>query len=269
MNYQTIILEKKENIAVVILNRPERLNALNFQMRQELFSVLDDVDKDDDMRVLVLTGVGRGFCSGRDVDEMSGGEGRSTSTAGETGEIQQSRPREAGNIMLKLQKMQKPTIAMVNGIALGLGFDLALACDLRVGSENTKFVNGFIRIGLSPVEGGTWLYPRVMGLGKALEYLFTGDFMEAKEAERFGVLNRLVPADELEKETMSLAGKIANGPAIAMRITKRQVYEGLGVDLETALQMIAASQNIALGSEDHKEGVTAIREKRRAKFQGK
>jgi len=269
MNYQTIILEKKENIAIVTLNRPERLNAINLQMRQELSAALEDVDKDDEMRVLVLTGAGRGFCSGGDVGGMAGGTERGAGTTGGTEEMRQELPRGVGSIMLKLQKMQKPTIAMVNGVAVGAGFDLALACDLRVGSENARFVNGFIRIGLSPVEGGTWLYPRVMGLGKALEYLFTGDFMEAKEAERFGVLNRLVPADELEKETMSLARKIANGPPIAMRITKRQVYEGLGVDLETALQMIAASQNIALGSEDHKEGVTAIREKRRAEFQGK
>ena len=269
MNYQTIILEKKENVAIITLNRPERLNALNVQMRQELFSALDDVDKDDEMRVLVLTGAGRGFCSGGDVGGMVGSTERGTDTTGGTEEMRQGPPRGIGIMMLKLQKMQKPTIAMVNGVALGAGFDLALACDLRVGSEDARFVNGFIRIGLSPVEGGTWLYPRVMGLGKALEYLFTGDFMEAKEAERLGVLNRLVPADELEKETMSLARKLADGPPIAMRVTKRQVYEGLGVDFETALQMIAASQSIALGSEDHKEGVTAFREKRQPKFRGK
>jgi len=200
---------------------------------------------------------------------MGGRTEGDTDTSGAVEKIRQELPRGVGSIMLKLQKMQKPTIAMVNGVAVGAGFDLALACDLRVGSENARFVNGFIRIGLSPVEGGTWLYPRVMGLGKALEYLFTGDFMEAKEAERFGVLNRLVSADELEKETMSLAGKIADGPAIAMRLTKRQVYEGLGMDLETALQSIATSQSTPLGSEDHKEGVTAIREKRRAKFRGR
>ncbi len=269
VNYQTIILEKKEHIAVMTLNRPERLNAINPQMRKELLSVFDDVDKDDEMRVLVLTGAGRGFCSGGDVGGMIGGIERGTGTTGETKEIQQGLSPSVGGVILKLQKVQKPTIAMVNGAAVGAGFDLALACDLRVGSENASFVNGFIRIGLSPVEGGTWLYPRVMGLGKALEYLFTGDFMEAKEAERLGVLNRLVPADELENETMSLARKIANGPPIAMRLTKLQVYEGLGMDLETALQMVAARQSIASNSEDHKEGVTAFREKRRAVFKGR
>ena len=158
---------------------------------------------------------------------------------------------------------------MVNGIAAGAGFDLALACDLRIGSENARFMNAFIRIGLFPGWGGTWLYPRVMGLGKALEYLLTGDFLEAKEAEKLGVLNRLVPADELEKETMSLARKLAVGPPIAIKLTKLQVYKGLGMDLETALQIAAACETITLSSEDHKEGISAFLEKRQATYHGR
>ncbi len=269
MDYQTIILEKKEKVAIITLNRPERLNAISPQMTQELLSALDDVDEDGEMRVLVITGAGRGFCSGGDVGGMAGGRERGVGTARGGEEMQRGLSRGGGGVTLKLQKMQKPTIAMVNGTAVGAGFDIALACDLRVGSENARFVNGFVRIGLLPITGGTWLYPRVMGLGKALEYLFTGDFMEAKEAERLGVLNYLVPAEELEKETMTLARKIANGPPIAMRLTKLQVYQGLRVDLETALQMVANCQGITLSSEDHKEGVTAFREKRQAIFQGK
>ncbi len=269
MNYQAIILEKKENIAIMTLNRPERLNAISPRMTQELLSALDDVDEDDEIRVLVITGAGRGFCSGADVGGMAGGTERGTGTVRGADEIRLGLARSGGRVIPKLQKMQKPTIAMVNGAAVGAGFDLALACDLRVGSENARFMNAFIRIGLFPGWGGTWLYPRVMGLGKALEYLFTGDFIEAKEAEKLGVLNRLVPADELEKETMTLARKIANGPPIAMRLTKLQVYKGLGMDLETALQMAAACETITLTSEDHREGVTAFREKRQATFQGR
>lgn len=269
MDYQTIILEKKENVAVMTLNRPERLNAISPQMVQEMVSALDDVDEDAETRVLVITGSGRGFCSGADVGEMTGRTQRDADAARRAEELRQGLIHSAGRVIPKLQKMQKPTIAMVNGVAVGAGFDLALACDLRVGSENTRFMNAFIRIGLFPGWGGTWLYPRVMGLGKALEYLFTGDFMEAKEAERLGVLNRLVPADELEKETMALAHKIANGPPIAMRLTKLQVYRGLEMDLETALQMAAACETITLSSEDHKEGVTAFREKRQALFEGR
>ena len=130
-------------------------------------------------------------------------------------------------------------------------------------------MNAFVRIGLFPGWGGTWLYPRVMGLGKALEYLYTGDFIEAAEAEKLGVLNRLVPSGELEKETMALARKIADGPPISIRLMKLQVYKGLGMDLETALQLAAACETITLTSEDHREGVTAFREKRPARFQGR
>ena len=269
MNYEAIILEKKENIATITLNRPEKLNAISPQMTQELISALDDVDIDDEMRVLVLTGAGRGFCSGADIGGMPGGSESGLRTPRSAEDIRQGLIQGAGRIIPKLQKMQKPTIAMVNGAAVGAGFDIALACDLRVGSEKARFMNAFVRIGLFPGFGGTWLYPRVMGLGKALEYLYTGDFMEAEEAEKLGVLNRLVPADELEKETMVLARKIANGPPIAMRLMKLQVYKGLEMDLETALQMAAACETITLTSEDHREGVTAFREKRQAKYQGR
>ncbi len=269
MNYETIILEKKENIATITLNRPDRLNAITPQMTQELLSAFDDVDEDDEMRILVLTGAGRGFCAGADVGGMGGGAQRETSATRGTEELRQGLIRSAGSVIPKLHKMQKPTIAMVNGAAVGAGFDIALTCDLRVGSENARFMNAFVRIGLFPGWGGTWLYPRVMGLGKALEYLYTGDFIEAKEAERLGVLNRLVPADELEKETMSLARKIADGPPISLKLMKLQVYKGLGMDLDTALQMAAACETITLSSEDHKEGVAAFREKRKPVFKGK
>lgn len=269
MDYQTITLEKRESIAILTLNRPERLNAISPQMSEEIFSALNEVDDDDEIRVLVITGAGRGFCAGADVGGMAGGAQEGSGTASGAEEKRQRLIRGAGRVIPKLQKLQKPTIAMVNGAAVGAGFDLALACDLRVGSENARFMNAFVRIGLFPGWGGTWLYPRVMGLGKALEYLYTGDFMEAKEAEKLGVLNRLVPADELEKETMALAGKIASGPPLSMRLMKLQVYEGLQMDLETALQMAAACETITLTSEDHKEGVAAFREKRPATFRGR
>ena len=269
MDYQTIILDKKEGIAILTLNRPERLNAITPQMTEELVSVLGNVDEDDEMRVLVITGAGRGFCAGADVRGMAERTKKGSGSARGAEEIRQMLRQSAGRVIPKLQKMKKPTIAMVNGAAVGAGCDLAFACDLRTGSENTRFMNAFIKIGLFPGWGGTWLYPRVMGLGKALEYLYTGDFMEAKEAEKLGVLNRLVPADELEKETMALAQKIANGPPIAMRLTKLQVYQGLNMDLETALQVAAAYETITLTSEDHREGITAFREKRQARFQGR
>ena len=269
MNYETITIEKKGNIAVLTLNRPERLNAISPQMTQELLSAFNDIDDDDEIRVLVITGAGRGFCAGADVGGMAGGAQRSTGATRGAEELRQTLVRGAARVIPKLQKMQKPTIAMVNGAAVGAGFDLALACDLRLGSENARFMNAFVRIGLFPGWGGTWFYPRIMGLGKALEYLYTGEFIEAEEAEKLGVLNRLVSANELEKETMALARKIADGPPLSLKLTKLQVYKGLTMDLETAMQMAAACETITLSSEDHREGVAAFREKRRASFQGK
>jgi len=138
-----------------------------------------------------------------------------------------------------------------------------------MGSEHARFMNAFVKIGLFPGWGGTWFYPRAMGIAKGLEYLFTGDFIEAKDAERLGVVNRIVPAGDLEKETMILARKIADGPPIPMKLMKLQVYEGLGMDLGTALQMAAACETITLTSEDHKEGVAAFREKRKPEFKGR
>jgi len=227
------------------------------------------VEADNEMRVLVITGAGRGFCAGADVGGMAGGAERGTGSAVSAEDLRQGLIHSAIRVMPRIHKLQKPTIAMVNGPAVGAGFDLALVCDLRIGSENARFMNAFVRIGLFPGWGGTWLYPRVMGLGKALEYLYTGDFLEAAEAEKLGVLNRLVKADELEKETLAMARKIAAGPPISIRLMKLQVYKGLGIDFETALQIAAACETITLSSEDHREGVAAFREKRPAKFRGR
>jgi enoyl-CoA hydratase/carnithine racemase len=269
MDFETIILEKKGNIAVLTLNRPERLNAISPQMTDELSVALDDVDDDDEVTVLVITGAGRGFCSGADVGGMAGGRQQGEGGARSAEALRQGLIRSAGRVMPKLQKLKKPTIAMINGAAVGAGCDLAMGCDLRTGCEKTRFMNAFVRIGLFPGWGGTWLYPRVMGIGRALEFLFTGDFMEAEEAGRLGVLNRLVPSEELEKETMTLAARIADGPPIPMRLAKMQVYKGLNMEFETALGIAAASETITLTSEDHQEGVAAFREKRKADYKGR
>ena len=269
MDFESILLRKENWIATLTLNRPERLNAVTPKMAQEILSALEEVDNDDDSRVLVVTGAGKGFCAGADVGGMTGGTQQGMGTARNAEEMRRYHSRVVGRICLRLQKMQKPTIAMVNGVAVGGGFDVALACDLRIGSKDARFRNAFVKIGLFPGWGGTWLYPRVMGLGKALEYLFTGDFLGAEEAERLGVLNRMVVPEELEKETMVLARKIAQGPPIAIRLMKLQAYKGLQMDMETALEMAAACETITLNSEDHKEGVAAFREKRDAQFRGK
>ncbi|MFQ5987683.1 MAG: enoyl-CoA hydratase/isomerase family protein [Dehalococcoidia bacterium] len=267
MDYETIILKKEGHIATITLNRPERMNAVNPQMEREVVAALDDVSNDDDVRVVVITGAGRGFCSGADVGTVIGGE--EPVLAGSVETMRRYLRGGFQKISLGLQKMEKPTIAMVNGAAVGAGCDFAFACDMRVGSENARFRNGFVRIGLIPGAGGTWLYTRLMGLGRGLEFLFTGDFLGAEEAGRIGVLNKVVPAEDLERETMELARKIAKGPPIAIRLSKMQAYKALEVDLGTALEMAATCQALALSTEDHREGVTAFVEKREAQFEGR
>ena len=259
MEFQTIIVSREDHIAKVTMNSPESLNAVNERMVSELVTVFNDIAADEDVRVMVLTGAGRAFCAGADVWEDS-----------VFGERDPERIRQgvrSGHAMvtLALRRIKAPTIAVVNGIASGMGFDMALACDIRMGSENAKFMVAFTRIGLVPGAGGSWLMPRVMGLPKAAELTFTGDFLEAEEAEKIGVLNRLVSADQLDEEAMSMARRIAQGPPIAIRLAKLQLYQSLLTDFETSLDLAAANQVIAFLSQDHRKRLAAFRNKRKPK----
>ena len=271
MNYETLIYEKEDGIARITLNRPEKLNALGYPMEPEIGMAVDEAARDNEVRVLIITGAGRGFCAGGDFRYT---QLREHEVKPEEAEIRgESIPgrliQRLFHGILTLQRMDKPTIAMVNGPAVGGGFDLAMACDLRIGSPNTRFMMAFTRIGLVPATGGAWFLPRIVGLPKALELLYTGDFVESEEAYRIGLLNKLVPAEKLEEETMALARKLANNPPVSLRLDKFMVYKGLDTDLETALGLGVACLNIALQSEDHLEGITAFAEKRPPVYKGK
>ena len=256
------------HIARVTLNRPERLNALNDQMQLEVTDALTQAESDDDVRVVIITGAGRAFCAGGDLNDLGGssdGNGAGW-TSGNADEVRRSF-RSAQGMILGVQRCEKPVIAMVNGVATGAGLDLACACDIRIGTARSRFMSAYVRIGLFPGFGGTWLYPRTLGsLGRAAEMLFTGDFLEADEAYRLGFLNRLVDEGELEATTISMAERIAGGPPIAIRLSKLMLYKGLEFDLETAMKMAAAGETITLTSQDHVEGVTAFRQKRAAEY---
>jgi enoyl-CoA hydratase/carnithine racemase len=265
VDFKTIIIKKEEHIVTITMNRPDKMNALNTQMMQELVAAIDEIAHDDDIRVVVLTGAGRVFCSGADISEG----GKASGLSGTPVEMHHNLRNSYQKVALGLQRLEKPTIAMVNGAAVGAGCDFAFACDMRVGSEKARFRNGFVRVGLIPGGGGTWLYTRLMGLGRGLEFLFTGDFLEAEEAERIGVLNKIVPDDELERETTELAQKIAKNPPLAIQMSKMMAYMALDTDLETALEQAASCQALALSSEDHREGVNAFIEKREAQFKGR
>ena len=255
-------------IARITLNRPDRLNALNDQMQIEIADAVAEADADPNIRVLIITGSGRAFCAGGDLNNLGGSANGSGAgwTSGNADEVRRSF-RLAQEMILGVQRCEKPVIAMVNGVATGAGLDLACACDIRIGAPRSRFMSAYVRIGLFPGFGGTWLYPRTIGsLGRAAEMLFTGDFLEADEAYRLGFLNRLVSEEDLESTTMEMAERIAAGPPIAIRLSKLMLYKGLEFDLETAMKMAAAGETITLTSQDHIEGVAAFREKRDAEY---
>jgi enoyl-CoA hydratase/carnithine racemase len=257
MELKTILIGKADNIVTVTLNRPSRMNAFNRQMEIELAQVLDAVSRDKTVRVLVITGAGRAFCSGGDVSENMAQE-----YGGTVQKISDTFHEMYQGVILKLFDLDIPTIGMINGVSAGLGYDLALACDIRIGSENSRFMVAFTRMGLTPAAGGAWLMPRIMGLAKAAEYIYTADFLEAEEALRLGVLNRLIPAEKLEEETAALARKISHNSQLANRLAKLQLHRGLNSTLDAALELGATCQSICLTSPETQDAMAAFREKR-------
>ena len=268
MQYETILLEKKDHVAKLTLNRPDVLNAINKQMFADLNAGLQDVADDPDSWVLVLTGAGRAFCASADIKEERQGDGDRFAphpTTYGSFEFIRANPQQ---ITLKIHQMRKPTIAMVNGLAVGDGFDWVLACDIRIGSEKARFMNAFLQMGLVSNTGGTWLYPRTMGLNKAFELLYTGDWLSGEDAHAMGILNRLVSAESLDDETMALARKIASKAPIANKLVKEMVYQGLGQNLEEHLLSAAYAEAFTITTEDHREALAAFLEKRDANFKG-
>lgn len=257
MSYETIIYQETDNIAQIILNRPEVLNALNDRMLQELPEAIAKVSRNENVRVLIITGSGRAFCSGGDRKFLA--------------KVEADEPfrEEMHQVILGLRHMGKPTIAMVNGPAVGGGFDLALACDLRIGSESARFSVAFTKVGLTPGTATAWVLPRIVGISKALRLLFTGDAVEAEEAYRMGILDEVVPPEKLEEETMALARRLAQGPPQAMGFDKMMVYRGLHMDFETALELSAACVRVCFGTQDFREGLKAAAEKRQPVFRGR
>ena len=256
-----ILVARDGFIATVTLNRPEARNALDMVMRRELVSALDEVEADAGARVLVLTGAGGHFCSGGDVKTMR--DKRHTAAEG------RARVELLNRMVLRLVDFPRPTIARVDGFAVGAGSNLALCCDLIVASDRAKFGELFWKIGLVPDGGGTWLLPRVVGMARAKELIFTADIIDAAEAGRLGLVNRVVPVADLEKTTRALAEKIAAGPPGVLRMAKHMVNRAATSDLATALDLEAFSQGMAIAGEDHQEGLTAFFSKRPPAFTGR
>ena len=257
-----ILVDISENIATVTLNRPEKLNALSGEMMQGLVPVIEGLAEEKDVRCVVVTGAGRGFCAGGDIAGMASGE----TLPNENPVARLRRLEETSRL---LHEMPKPTIAMVNGPAAGAGLSIARACDIRIAGESARFGTAFVRIGFSGDYGGTWMLQRLVGPAKARELYFTGDLIDAREAERIGMVNRVVPDDELAAETRSLAERIAKGPPIALARMKQNMNLGLASDFSTLLDAEAEGMIMTGTTEDHREAAKAFLEKRPATFHGR
>ena len=269
MDYKTLIVKKENHIATVTMNRPEKLNAITPEMFEELLAAFNEVGDDLDIRVMVLTGAGdRAFCAGADVGSMRQTGEKSESEEWGVDFIRRRTRRREHGIMKAIVRMEKPTIAMINGVCVGGGMEMASGCDIRIGSENARFRNAFVNIGLYTGWGGCYLYPRTMGFGKALEFLYTGNIMSAEEAYRVGFLNKLVPAGDLTNVTMELATTIANNPPIPIRLLKVHAWKGLPLDFEQFLDLISATEALTEATRDHAEAVAAFREKRQGVYKG-
>lgn len=263
MGYETILVEKRDQITRITLNRPESLNSFNDKMGEEFYTVLKEAARDEDTRCLVITGAGRAFSAGEDVSglkERYGGE-----THPSLGDHLRTKYHP---IILRIRNMEKPVIAQINGIAAGSGASIALACDIRIASEEAGLKQAFVGVGLVPDSGSSYFLTRALGPGRALELIMTGRTVGAKEAESLGLVNQVVPPAELEKTVNSIATKLANGPTKALGLSKRVVNQVSRLELADALEYEAQNQDIAGKTKDHLEAVRAFLEKRQPKFSG-
>ncbi len=262
--YETIAHELSDGVATISLNRPDRLNAFDGQLHRDLHAALDEAASDDEVRCVVLRGEGRGFSAGADL--------RGEDLVRENGE-----PPDLGEYLRrtfapsveKIVGMEKPVVASLHGPVYGAGLGLALACDLRIAAEGTRFSVAFVKIGLMPDAGVTYLLPRFVGLGRAMEMSLLGDAVGAEKAYRIGLVNRVVPDEKLAEETTALANRLANMPTQALAATSSALGSSFDGDLQTALEREAEGQAMLGRTADHEEGIAAFFEKRDPHFTGK
>ena len=258
-SHETILQATDGGVLTLTLNREKTFNALNDVMKKELGEALREASRDPAVRCVVLRGAGeKAFCSGQDLKEHQG-TGRS---------LRESLERTYNPLIRRMREMEKPIIGMINGVAAGAGCSIALACDMRIMSSRAVLIEVFARIGLVPDSGSHWFLPRLVGMARAFEYAATARDIPAEEAERVGLVNRVVPPEQLEAVTMELARSLAGGPTRAIGLIKRTLNRALSTDLGALLEYEAAIQEIASSTNDHREGLAAFMEKRKAAFTG-
>lgn len=260
MELKNILLEKEGNIAIVTMNRPKALNALNSETLKELENVIEALEKDNEIYAVVLTGAGeKAFVAGADISEMK--------------DLNEEQGKEFGllgnKVFRRLENLDKPVIAAINGFALGGGCELAMACDIRIASAKAKFGQPEAGLGITPGFGGTQRLPRIVGLGKAKELIYTCDIIKADEALRIGLVNRVVEVEALLDEAKAMAKKIAVNAPIAVKLCKDAINRGMQVNIDEAIVIEASDFGKCFSTEDQKEGMTAFVERREKNFQNK
>ncbi len=259
---ETLIVERTGGVVTVTMNRPARKNAANGTMWRELLDTFDDVATDRHDRVMVLTGAGDAFCSGADLGEAS-------NVAGRPGDPFLVQMRALGDVALRLHRFPKPTIAKVGGIAAGAGMSMALGCDLIVASDSARFSQIFSKRGLSIDFGASWLLPRLIGLHRAKELAFLADIIDAEQAAEFGLVNRVVPADQLDGFVGEWADRLAAGPPLALSMTKSMLNSSFSLSMEQALEEESRSQAVNFSTADTLEALAAFSQKREPHFKGR
>jgi enoyl-CoA hydratase/carnithine racemase len=258
---ETLIVERQDGVVTVTMNRPARKNAADRTMWRELVETFEEVSADREVRVMVLTGAGDAFCSGADLGDPTG-------VAGRPGDPQLVQMRSLSDVALRLHRVPKPTIAKVGGVAAGAGMSLAMGCDLVVASQSARFSQIFSRRGLSPDLGASWLLPRFIGLHRAKELAFFADILSAEEAAEFGVVNKVVPDDQLDKVVDEWAARLAAGPPLALSLTKSMLNASFSLSMEQMLEEEARSQAVNFATEDLQEAIAAFVGKRDPTFEG-
>jgi 2-(1,2-epoxy-1,2-dihydrophenyl)acetyl-CoA isomerase len=259
---ETLIVDREDGIATVTMNRPARKNAANGTMWRELQAVFADLGADLHVRVMVLTGAGGAFCSGADLGDPS-------DVAGRPGDPYLVQMRALADVALQLHRFPKPSIAKVGGVAAGAGMSMALGCDLVVAGESARFSQIFSKRGLSVDFGSSWLLPRFIGIHRAKELAFFADIIDARQAAEFGVVNRVVPDDELDAFVEAWARRLAAGPPLALSLTKTMLNNSLGLSMDQALEEESRSQAVNFGTADTLEAIAAFTQKREPQFKGR
>jgi len=255
MNYEALLFEKKDGIAIITLNSPDKMNAISTAMKASIAAAADEVDKDETIKVAILTGAGRGFCAGHDISEMAAG----TAKAPTTYDLLNTANNEAC-----FYKMQKPVIAAINGACVGAGLSLALTCDIRIASDKAKMGSAFIKLGATPDNGMTYWLPKIIGHANALEFLLTGKIVMGAEAKQIGLVNQVVPGEELMKASWEMAAQMAQYPLLALALTKRLVYRSMLGDAARQMDFENWAGGITMQSQANKDAMNAFGDKKPA-----